>query len=359
MSDRVPPPPDPPGELPSAELQVGGVTLDRLADVYSMDVRLQGLFVPTREELPVGAIVTLRLRTGDADPDIAPVRLLTRVAEAVGPAGPAGPGLRLELLELRQSDMDSLQSDYGESLHPTPTAHVLVVDDEPLAREETALLMREAGYRVSTARNGVEALSTVLGDGEIDLILTDLNMPTMDGWQLLRLVRSRAKIRHIPVVFLTRLTSDSERLKGYELGVSDYLEKPVKVERLQQAVIKQLARVGERRSSAPPVLRGDLSQVALGSLLSLLELERRTGRLQIDSRGDRATLWLREGAVVRVDMLGSSELAPGLPRLMQVLDWERGEFALSSEAPEGEPEMTMSTTGVLLEHARRKDEARR
>lgn len=377
VNDEVPPParpPDsdgdaparpssqPPAPAPLAGLQVSGASLDRLADVYSMDVQLDSLFVPTAEELPVGAVLTLQLRTAASGPDSPPVRVLTRVAERAAATDVRGPGLRLQLLELRPEQARSLRAPQPEAeadAPAAPTAHVLVVDDEPLVREETALLMVQAGYRVTTARNGVEALSRVLGDDAIDLILTDLHMPTMDGWQLLRLVRSRTRVQHVPVIFLTRLTSDAERLKGYELGVSDYLEKPVSAERLQRAVVKQLATVQSAQSSGPPVLRGDLGQVALGSLLSLLELERRSGRLQVDSRGERGVLWLRDGDVVRVDLVGGAHIPAGLPRLMHVLDWERGDFALSAERPEGEDELTMRTTLVLLEHARRRDEGAR
>ena len=76
----------------------------------------------------------------------------------------------------------------------------------------------------------------------------------------------------------------------------------------------------------------------------------------MDHRGERAVLWLLEGVVVRVDMQGTIQQEPPMARLMHVLDWEGGDFALSAEEPTGAQELDVRTTYVLLEHARRRDE---
>jgi DNA-binding response OmpR family regulator len=234
---------------------------------------------------------------------------------------------------------------------------VLVVDDDRLLREQTARAMREAGHEVLTASNGVEALSLVLGES-VDLVLTDVNMPTMDGWQLLRLIRARPKLAQVPVIFLTRLTSDTERLKAYELGVDDFVDKPFTREDLLPRVGRLLDR---RRSDIPPgaleVLRGDLGQVALGSLLSLLDMERRTGILNLLHGTESAVLHLREGAVVRIDLPPRHDDKRGLDRFLHVLDFATGSFELTAVDVMGEDQLGLPITYVLLEHARRRDEA--
>src|SRR5205814_1367030 len=110
--------------------------------------------------------------------------------------------------------------------------------------------------------------------------------------------------------FLTTLTDDTQRLKGYRLGVDDYLGKPFLGAELAARVERVLARSRAQAGAAGNrALRGDLSQVALASVLSLAEMERRTGSLLLLHDDATITLWLRDGAVVRVDLppeLGSA-----------------------------------------------------
>jgi len=356
--------PSRPAPSQSAEFRVEAATLDSRADVYSMDLVLGGIFVPTRARMPVGSIVTLNLRAHSAT--AAAVKAIARVAAVVEPGDPDGRpvGLELELLELRPDALSKLSDrpstpgpsgPGGEAAQTAHSEHVLVVDDEDLIRDEVASMLRECGYRVSTARNGVEALSLVLAE-PVDLILTDLNMPTMDGWQLLRLVRSRTKLKHIPIIFLTRLTNDAERLKGYDLGINDYVEKPFTRESLSDPIAKQLAARHSRRSSGPPVLRGDLAQVGIATMLSLFELEQRTGVLTLQRDRERAALHLRGGVVVHVELSDGPELPPGLPQLFHVLDWMNGSFTLSGEPVIDEAQLELRVSHALLAHAKQRDE---
>jgi CheY-like chemotaxis protein len=107
---------------------------------------------------------------------------------------------------------------------PAKPINVLLVDDSPSVRNELGAALRSRGLNVTTADNGLLAISAALKQ-EPDLVLTDVEMPEMDGWTLLRMARARKKLAHIPIVFLTALSDDMSRLQGYRMGVDDYLPK--------------------------------------------------------------------------------------------------------------------------------------
>ena len=103
---------------------------------------------------------------------------------------------------------------------------ILLVDDRPDNLHVMVSVLR-AVYRVKTATSGMMALELAARDDKPDLILLDLMMPEMDGYEVLRRLRSQNETKHIPVIFVTADHSiDSERV-GLELGVDDYLTKPV------------------------------------------------------------------------------------------------------------------------------------
>jgi len=122
------------------------------------------------------------------------------------------------------------------------TPQVLVVDDEPAIRETVATLLEEEGYRVRRAKDGVEALSTLAGDG-IDVILADINMPRLDGAALVRKLRSRGNM--IPIVLMSAMYADVD-LPGVR-----FVPKPFAIDRLLGAITSALATNG-----AAPRLRG-------------------------------------------------------------------------------------------------------
>ncbi|MBC7174625.1 MAG: response regulator [Polyangiaceae bacterium] len=243
---------------------------------------------------------------------------------------------------------------------PAEAADVLIVDDSDSYREQAASAMRAQGHRVTLAKNGLEALGVALRQAP-DIILSDVNMPVMDGWQFLRMIRARPSVANVPVVFLTTLGGESERLKGYQLGVDDYIPKPFDAEELALRVARILGRA--RRSPAGSAgrnaLRGDLAQVSLGSVLSFVQIERRTGMMLVIG-GDRiASLHIRNGDVVQVDLPSEFDHLSGIERVFQVLSWETGRFELSSVNVDAPDSIRVPTSYLLMEHARRQDEGSR
>ena len=118
---------------------------------------------------------------------------------------------------------------------------ILVVDDEPNFLDNIRLALEAEGYRVLSAGNGVEALA-VLHSQLVNLILADIAMPDMNGYQLYERVRERPQWLTIPFVFLTARKLDSDIRYGKELGVDGYLTKPIRAADLLAVVRGKLRR---------------------------------------------------------------------------------------------------------------------
>ncbi|VXD25942.1 Two-component response regulator [Planktothrix serta PCC 8927] len=108
---------------------------------------------------------------------------------------------------------------------------ILVVDDDLGTRLSISDYLDISGYSVIAAENGQEALRLV-EQYQPHLIVTDIAMPEMDGYELIKRVRARPVFRLLPVIFLTAHTSTQERIRGYQLGCDNYLPKPFELEEL-------------------------------------------------------------------------------------------------------------------------------
>lgn len=102
---------------------------------------------------------------------------------------------------------------------------ILAVDDEDFNLELIEALLAPKGYEVTAAGNGKEALAIVAGKN-IDLILLDINMPVMNGYEVCRMIKQDPRTRHIPVIMLTSLISRESRIAGMEAGAEEFLQKP-------------------------------------------------------------------------------------------------------------------------------------
>lgn len=102
---------------------------------------------------------------------------------------------------------------------------ILAVDDKSQNLQFLGKLLSDNGYEVGMAQNGVQALN-FLRKNEPDLILLDIMMPEMDGYQVCERIKSDFSTRHIPVIFLTAKTDTQDVVKGFEMGGVDYVTKP-------------------------------------------------------------------------------------------------------------------------------------
>ncbi len=116
-----------------------------------------------------------------------------------------------------------------------PTLTALVVDDSITMRRVTQRLLERRGAKVFTARDGLDAI-TVLQEHPVDIILLDVEMPRMDGYQLATHVRNDAKLKHLPIIMITSRSGEKHRAKAIEIGVNDYLSKPYQESQLVAAI---------------------------------------------------------------------------------------------------------------------------
>ncbi|HNX90768.1 MAG TPA: response regulator, partial [Candidatus Omnitrophota bacterium] len=109
----------------------------------------------------------------------------------------------------------------------TPEAKtILITDDNYDILLVTSMRLKEKGYKVLTAIDGVEALKIVETEA-VDLVILDISMPNMDGMEVCRRIKANKNIPYIPIVFFTAKDSVEEKVKGMKMGVADYITKPV------------------------------------------------------------------------------------------------------------------------------------
>ena len=137
----------------------------------------------------------------------------------------------------------------------TRPPRVLVVDDEPNLVRLLAESLSDAGYEVLTAAEGQEGVRRLYADRP-DLVVLDVRMPRMDGWETLKRVR---EVSDVPVILLTARDAEADRLRGFALGADDYVTKPFSLAELGARVRAVLARAHARPGDAPPPFAvGDL-----------------------------------------------------------------------------------------------------
>ena len=239
--------------------------------------------------------------------------------------------------------------------------HVLVADDDAWILRMVATVLEKRGYSVETAVDGEDALARALARPP-DLLITDVMMPKMDGWSLVRQLRSHTELAMLPVIFLTALSSEDDRIRGFRLGADDYVTKPFRFEELDLRVAKTLRRTAQavqetREQLSGSGLRGDLAQVGLSSLLVLIEMERKTGLLQLHAPNDgpSAQILVREGKVVHARLNDADEPVDA-GCVYYLLTWGAGEFEFVACVVEGVDRVSVSTTHLLMEGARLMDE---
>jgi two-component system, OmpR family, response regulator len=151
---------------------------------------------------------------------------------------------------------------------------ILVVDDDPNIRELARLFLHNEGLDVYEASDGVEALAKLEGL-KADLVILDIMMPNMDGWELCKQLR---EVYDFPILMLTAKGETSQKIKGFQLGTDDYLVKPFEPLELVARVKALLKRY--RIATSQMVQVGDLS------------MDRKT--YQVTVNGDSLTLPLKE-----------------------------------------------------------------
>ena len=235
------------------------------------------------------------------------------------------------------------------------TCHLLIVDDDPVSRDLCAATLETNGYKTTCVASAEQAMLK-LRDLIPDLVLLDLVLPGLDGFEFARVLRRNPATSRVPVVFLSGMTSKETRLAAFDMGGADFMAKPFTPEELLHRVSNAL----ERTTVPPPAVEravsGQLAEFGLPSLLMVLELERKSGVLTVQRSDALIELQMRDG-----QLLGAQQRAGGNRRNMEALRhslaWSDGTFSFDPGACEGQSVFNRSTTHVLLEATRKNDES--
>lgn len=201
-----------------------------------------------------------------------------------------------------------MAQDVAQDIAPANVGRILVVDDDVLNRTLLAASLEEAGHIVQIARNGRQALE-VLGAHPFDLVLLDLLMPEMDGFQVLERMRGSSLLQHIPVIIISAADEKESVVRSIEMGATDYILKPFDPVLLHTRINASLAISGHRRlsiheqTSAGEILVVDDDLLSRTSLST--SLEENGYAVQTAESGRQALKMLQERPfdVVLLDLL--------------------------------------------------------
>jgi CheY-like chemotaxis protein len=233
--------------------------------------------------------------------------------------------------------------------------HLLLVDGDPKSLRVMEVSLKKAGFSVTTAVHGRDALAKC----EIsppDLILSDTKMPEMDGFDLCRRLKGDERFKGTPFIFLTGQKSVEFKVKGLELGVEDYLTKPIYIKEIVTRVKILLEKKEKERLEKKDLkasFAGNLSDMGVVDLVQTLEMGKKSGALRVKGRsGLEAVCYFRDGRILDCE-LGK---VAGENAFYRLLNWQEGEFAIEFKPIEREERIAVSTQGLLMEGMRRIDE---
>ncbi len=242
---------------------------------------------------------------------------------------------------------------------------VLIIADDDWMSAMLQRYLSDAGFEVhheTEARGGFRTACEL----QPDCIICDDGLPDIDGfWVVQRLRGEKTRVASVPILFLT---SELEALQKLNIGADLFLKKPLSNDEVAvqvRALLNMSRRLrDERRDSKPPssttdgtaALRGDIAQMSITTVLTVLEMERRTGELTVEhANGDKARFELFEGSLISVK-LGAQD-ADAVQTVRRVIGWKSGRFWFSPAALPSTGAATRQSIGMaLLEAARLEDE---
>jgi CheY-like chemotaxis protein len=241
---------------------------------------------------------------------------------------------------------------------PLAKQKLLLVDADPRSVRVLEVSLKKAGYSVTTATDGLDALAKIESLTP-DLVLSDTRLPKLDGYTLVRKLKERNEWASIPIVFLTSQKSIEDKIRGLELGVEDYLTKPIFVRELIARVNLLLARRTQENITASRTtlagrtrFSGSTQDMAVVDLLQTFEVSRKTGVCHLHGGTQEAHIYFREGKVVDAE-LGRLR---GEEAIYRALIWNEAAFEVEFKTIGNEDVIGGSTQAILMEGMRRVDE---
>jgi CheY-like chemotaxis protein len=321
------------------------------------DLSPHGVFVRTDQLLPIGELTRLRLTLPDDRelPFIARVIhiRLPSAARVLGRHSGMGLELRGDPTALRtlREFLESTRREIPSPSLPRPTQAVIAEPGAEL-RGRLALCLSTAGFEVSAFESALEVIAAT-ADWRPDVVVAAAAMSPMSGIELGHAMAEHRNLMDVPLFLIGEDASDMTRLEAYRAGVSDFIPSPF----LDEELIIRVSRVVVPSSPSTAALRGSLGDVGIGTVLSLFEFERKSGVLLVLRPGELMRVFLYDGSIHKIES-GDLALSPRA-RVMRLLDWQDGRFEFTATPVAGGNEIGATTTSLLLEHARLRDERAR
>lgn len=233
---------------------------------------------------------------------------------------------------------------------------ILIADQEADLTTLMELKFANAGYRVSIARNGEEALSKAQQNPP-DLIISEVDLPKLDGFKLIETLKKNSKFADVPFIYLSKRDDSKMITQAFDLGAEDIVQKPVRVEVLFAKIQKMMERIARSKKAAAPAgsaagVSGSLSEMSLPDIVQILGAGRRTCVLSILHNTEKADIFLEEGRIVNTvynEMKGEEAF-------YSIIGWEDGSFTIDPKVEITERLITKNNDSLLLEGFRRLDE---
>lgn len=238
--------------------------------------------------------------------------------------------------------------------------NLLLVDADPRSLRVLEVSLRKAGYNVASCGDAEQALEMV-ELSRPDLILSDTRLPGMDGFDFVERLREQDDMANVPFMFLSSDGSVESKVRGLELGVEDYLTKPIYIKEIITRVNLELSRrqrevvktESTSKEEAKTRFSGSLADMGMVDLMQTIEISRKSGVAYLSSEGRRGAIYFDEGRLVDAE-LGRLR---GERAVYRFLVWNEGAFDIEFR-PIRVARQTIqgSTQGLLMEGMRRVDE---
>jgi len=238
------------------------------------------------------------------------------------------------------------------------TKKILIVDDNDTVRTLLKMSLKNDDFVILEAADGVSGVEIVKAE-KPDLIISDILMPNMDGFEFCRVVREGSEVPTVPFIFLTSLGEVSTELRGYRTGADDYLVKsnlkrPELLEKVEQMLEK-----GQEYKKVESVIGegivGKLTDLSFIEVVQLLGMNRKTGVLRVSKDEELGQIFFDSGQIIHAEF----QSLEGLEIINHLAEWEYGIYKFEPhDAPTVDKTIEKSTMDIIMDCCRHMDEKR-
>jgi DNA-binding response OmpR family regulator len=235
---------------------------------------------------------------------------------------------------------------------------ILVADGDPKNLQILRESLEASGFEVIVASDGLQAWQKISSDVP-DLILSEVNLPKLDGFQLLEKLKADPVTSSIPLMFLTNRRELQDRVRSLRGGVKDYMIKPLHVKEViarVRMILRRMERIREEDIDSARKLAGRLEEFSVIDLIENFGMERKTGILTLYNANNKSgEIYFRDGAVINASLANlKAEKA-----VYQMLPWKHGHFTMTFKEINVPDEIAVSNLGLLLQGFKRMEERER